>query len=105
MKIQINGFDIEVNTEEEAMSIKVIDASGKELSNNTYAQTMEGSDDENIENVEVPGVEEVEPTEETEELAETEEVVEEEPVDDTEEEITEEGFIPDFESFKKNLKK
>ena len=39
MKIQINGFDIELNTEEANLSIKVMDAEGKELSNNTYTQT------------------------------------------------------------------
>ena len=48
MKIQINGFDIEINTDDAAMSVKIIDASGKELSNNTYAQTMEGEESEEI---------------------------------------------------------
>ena len=39
MKIQIDGFDIELLTEEGTMTIKVLDANGKELSNNTYNQT------------------------------------------------------------------
>jgi hypothetical protein len=45
MKIQINGFDIEILEETTSLAIKVIDASGKELSNNTYAQTNDGADE------------------------------------------------------------
>lgn len=38
MNIQINGFDIEINTEDTTLTLKVTDASGKELSNNTFTQ-------------------------------------------------------------------
>lgn len=39
MKIQINGFDIELLENDSNISLKITDASGKELSNNTYAQS------------------------------------------------------------------
>lgn len=54
MKIQINGFDIEINTNEAEMSVKVLDASGKELANNTYTQTLEGTPEPGVED---PGME------------------------------------------------
>jgi len=54
MKIQINGFDIEINTNEAEMSVKVLDASGKELANNTYTQTLEGTPEPEVED---PGME------------------------------------------------
>jgi len=99
MKIQINGFDIEVNTEDQSMSIKIIDASGKELSNNTYSQTLEGSED--LTDVEIPEVEDVESTEDSD-IENTEET-DTETENDTEE-IEESFFIPDFEEFKKSRK-
>lgn len=113
MKIQINGFDIEVNTDESNMTIKVMDSTGKELSNNTYEQAIK-SDDE-IQNVDIPSTEETQsevqetPGQETEPGVQeetpaqgeetpaqgTENVQDEEPVQ------TGESFIPDFETFKK----
>lgn len=56
MKIQINGFDIEIETSDTEMMIKVIDANGQELSNNTYTQTLDTTDD--VEDVVIPGVDE-----------------------------------------------
>lgn len=38
MKLEINGFSIELTTDDINLSLKVSDASGKELSNNTYVQ-------------------------------------------------------------------
>lgn len=55
MKIQINGFDIEVLTEESNLTIKVIDANGKELSNNTFTQQEATSTEINA--VDMPSVE------------------------------------------------
>lgn len=56
MKIQLNGFDIEINTSDTEMMVKVIDANGQELSNNTYTQTLDTSD--GVEDVEIPGLDE-----------------------------------------------
>lgn len=56
MKIQINGFDIEINTSDTEMMVKVIDANGQELSNNTYSQSLDTSD--GVEDVEIPGLDE-----------------------------------------------
>jgi hypothetical protein len=115
MKIQIDGFDIEIDTTDDQMAIKVIDANGKELSNNTYSQSLDLTDD--IEDVDVPAVEEVEDeniedeTEDeelTDELEDEEETTEE---DDTELEDLEddledlgESFMT-FEQYKKRNRK
>ena len=56
MKIQLNGFDIEINTSDTEMMVKVIDANGQELSNNTYSQSLDTSD--GVEDVEIPGLDE-----------------------------------------------
>jgi len=117
MKIQINGFDIEINTDDAAMSVKIIDASGKELSNNTYAQSMEGDDSEEITEPDLNTPEETteeETPEETpaegEEETTEEETPAQEPVEG-EEETTEEdktleneNYFPTFEEFKKTSK-
>ena len=126
MKIQINGFDLEINTDEANLSVKVMDANGKELSNNTYTQTSETSDE--VTDVDMPTADTVEPegseegvTEETPEES-TEETTEETSDETTAEELPpiegEEGEeneedmgesfvfnLPDFETFKQNLKK
>lgn len=111
MKLQLNGFDIEINTDDVNITLKIMDANGKELSNNTYSQSMDQSDD--VIDVDVP---------ETEEIADDAETSEEEPIetgDDTEltdeesgvedednnEEEMGESFIVDFETFKRNLRK
>lgn len=115
MKIQINGFDIEVNTEESNLAVKVLDANGKELSNNTYNQSSTTGDE--IKPVEMPSAENTEPTS-TEQPAE--QSTEENPVTgestpaennteapqqgdvtDANTDIMGEGFVPDFETFKK----
>lgn len=113
MKIQINGFDIEINTDDVTMSVKIIDASGKELSNNTYSQTMAG---DNSEEITEPDVNTPEETASEEEITEPEENTEnpEENTDEPpseEDEIAEEdmtleneNFIPTFEQFKKLTK-
>lgn len=115
MKIQINGFDIEINTDDVTMSVKIIDASGKELSNNTYSQTMSG---DNSEEITEPDVNTPEETASEEEEISTEENVEDtEATENTEEPPTEEeeiaeedmtleneNFIPTFEQFKKLIK-
>lgn len=115
MKIQINGFDIEVNTEESNLAVKVLDANGKELSNNTYNQSSTTEDE--ITPVEMPSAENTEPTS-TEQPAEqpTEgtpeggestpaenntEAPEQGDVTDANTDIMGEGFVPDFETFKK----
>ena len=94
MKLQINGFDIEVNTEESNMTVKVLDANGKELSNNTYTQSS--TEDEDITPVDMPSAEDTMTDEPAEE---TEEETTDEPAEETEE--FGESFIPDFETFKK----
>ena len=121
MKIQINGFDLEINTDEANLSVKVMDANGKELSNNTYTQSSETTDE--VTDVDMPTADTVEPeagaeegvTEETPEEGATEEGAEdlppvegEEGTEGTEEENVGESFVfdlPDFETFKQNLKK
>ena len=43
IKLTVDGFDIEIqNNDGKNIYVKVLDASGKELSNNLYEQTMEG---------------------------------------------------------------
>jgi len=117
MKIQIGGFDIEINNDEESMSIKIIDASGKELSNNTYSQSIEGSETEEVEEPEIDSVDDIvqddseEIQDDSEEVQDDSEEVQddsEEVQDDSEEvqeEDTNESFILDFESFKKKKNK
>lgn len=112
MKIQTNGFDIEINTDEATMSVKIIDASGKELSNNTYAQTMEGDESSEITEPDLNTPEETTEEETTEEMPvdgeeTTEEETTEEPVEgeETAEEdktLENESYFPTFEEFKKN---
>jgi len=83
MKIEINGFSIEVTTDDQNLSIKISDANGKELSSNTYSQK---STIEEPKQAPLPSAEETASTE----TASTE---------------VEEGLIPTFEQFKKSLKK
>lgn len=97
MKIQLNGFDIEINTDEANMSIKVLDANGKELSNNTYSQSSEIEDE--IKKTDMPSANDV-----AQNTKETETETEENETEENETEETLENFIPDFETFKK-LKK
>lgn len=78
MKIEINGFSIEVTTDDQNLSIKISDANGKELSSNTYSQK---STIEEPKQAPLPSAEETASTE------------------------VEEGLIPTFEQFKKSLKK
>jgi len=117
MKIQINGFDIELNTEESNMTVKVLDANGKELSNNTYNQSS--TTGEEITPVDMPSAEDTATEEPATEEPATEEPATEEPATEepateepateepaTEEPATEEpnmgeSFVPDFETFKK----
>jgi hypothetical protein len=105
MKIQINGFDIEINTDEANIGIKIMDASGKELSNNTYSQTSEETD--NVTDVDMPSAEDVsqeEPTtddEAVEQAAEQENI--EEPIEEEPVQNTGENFMVDFETFKKRI--
>jgi len=113
MKIQTNGFDIEINTDDATMSVKIIDASGKELSNNTYSQTMEGEESEEIvqpdlntpeetaeeETEEQPAEEETMPEEEP-----TEETTEEEPTEEEDKTLENENYMPTFEEFMKKIK-
>ena len=108
MKLQINGFDIEVNTEESNMTVKVLDANGKELSNNTYTQTATPGNE--ITPVDMPSAEDAATTEpaatETPE-GETAAQPAEEPAAqpaETEEPAVGESFIPDFDTFKKMRK-
>lgn len=77
MKIDINGFTVSITTEDQNLGIKVTDANGKELSNNTYSQK---STIEEPVQAPMPSVEETEETKM-------------------------ESFIPTFEEFKKSLKK
>lgn len=113
MKLQINGFDIEVNTEESNMTVKVLDANGKELSNNTYTQSA--TPGEEITPVDMPSAEDTATEEPAETPAEGETT--ETPAEGTEEPAAEgetaqnaeepavgESFIPDFETFKKMRK-
>ncbi len=100
MKIQIDGFDIELLTEEGTMTIKVLDANGKELSNNTYNQTE--TTDSDVQSTTVPTAEEtatnVEPI--TDVQPETTETPNEVPATE-ENNGLEEGFVPTLEQFKK----
>lgn len=115
MKIQINGFDIEVNTEESNLAVKVLDANGKELSNNTYNQSS--TTGEEITPVEMPSAENTATTEptseepaaptegtpegETQPATGNEETPAQGDVTDANTDIMGEGFVPDFETFKK----
>lgn len=114
MKIQLNGFDIEINTEETNMTVKVMDASGKELSNNTFEQSLDGDATPNP--ADMPSAEETASDDSNPEGNEGEEIQDTEGVQDdgagapevqgaegtevTEEELGE-GLIPSFEQFKK----
>lgn len=103
MKIQINGFDIEINTEEANMTVKVLDANGKELSNNTYTQS---STQDEVTPVDMPSAEDTATTEpaaeETPAPEETPETTEETPAEGAvEEPAVGESFMPDFDTFKK----
>lgn len=114
MKIQIAGFDIEINEDGANLAIKVIDANGTELSNNSYTQSI--STDDTIEDTDIPAVEEtdieetdIEETEETTDAEETtEETTEDDDIDfedgDFEDEELGESFIPDFATFKNRKK-
>lgn len=116
MKLQINGFDIEINTDEANITMKVMDANGKELSNNTYSQSSEQAED--VVDVEMPETEDaIETTEETTEeplidvegSTEEESTEEEDESTETEEEQSDveetgESLIVDFETFKKQLR-
>jgi penicillin-binding protein 1A len=113
MKIQTNGFDIEINTDDATMSVKIIDASGKELSNNTYSQTMEGEQSEEIvepdlNTPEETAEEEATPEETVEEQPTeeetTEEPIEEEPTEEEDKTLENENYMPTFEEFMKKTK-
>lgn len=111
MKIQFNGFDIEINQDDTNIAVKVMDANGKELSNNSYMQSTGSDEEEEIQDADVTPVEDVptdeegveETPEEGESTEETEETEEETP-EETEEEVGE-SYMPSFEDFKKKLKK
>ena len=125
MKLQINGFDIEINSDEANISMKVMDANGTELSNNTYSQSTEAESEE-IQDVDMPEVDEVETEEEVveDDVEETEATEDDATEEETEEpaegnegdaaifdedEETGESYefkeLPDFETFKESLKK
>ena len=105
MKLQINGFDIEINTEEANLSMRVIDANGKELSNQTYAQTPATQSTE-VTPATVPSAEDT--ANATPPATDANAAADASTTPDatataapgTEEQVGE-GFIPDFESFKK----
>lgn len=82
IKLTVDGFDIEIQNDENNISVKVIDASGKELSNNSYQQSLEGEDDEldTLEDISLEDetTEADETTEEDDETTETDETTEEE---------------------------
>ena len=85
MKIEINGFSIELMTDDVNLTLKVSDSSGKELSNNTFSQNAEVS----------PVQTEIPAAEETKEGTEP-----------TEEELKEfYKSVPTFEEFKKRFVK
>ena len=108
MKIQFNGFDIEINQDDTNIAVKVMDANGKELSNNSYMQSMDSESEEEIQDADVTSVEDaaaeegVEETSDDTESTEGDETEEEE--EETEEEVGE-SYMPSFEDFKKKLKK
>lgn len=114
MKIQINGFDIEINTEDTNMVVKVLDASGKELSNNTFAQSTDANASPDA--VDMPSAEDTASTDNPDDTGSTDDIDgSQPPVDDVpnpgegeageNQEITDdemaEGFCPSFEQFKK----
>lgn len=113
MKIQINGFDIEVLTEESNLTIKVIDANGKELSNNTFTQQEATSTEINA--VDMPSVEDTANADTTtnDENAVPDETTDgdnnaqstDEPVQNTNDEQKLENFYSSFADFKKNFLK
>jgi len=113
MKIQINGFDIEINTEDTNMVVKVLDASGKELSNNTFAQSTDANAAPDA--VDMPSAEDTASTDNPDDTGSSPEDDGSQPPIETPEpgegnegenqEITDdemaEGFCPSFEQFKK----
>lgn len=120
MKIQISGFDIEINEDGTNLSIKVMDSTGTELSNNSYQQNI--STDDTIQDTELPAVDEVAPedtmvddsetentetenTEEVENQETTDEIPEQTEAEEDEAQVMGESLLVDFETFKKNLKK
>jgi hypothetical protein len=112
MKIQINGFDNEILTEEQNLMIKILDASGKELSNNTYEQSEEGAGSSEITQPEMGSSEDIVSTQEEEtqpgmEDTQTQPETQEEENENEDGEQTMEKLInfPDYETYKKNRKK
>lgn len=105
MKIQLNGYDIEILTNEADISIKVMDATGKELSNNTYTQAAQTETE--VKPVEMKTADQV--AEETtveggdeNAAGATEEVTGEKPAGEAE--VTGESKFYSFEEFKKLMK-
>lgn len=88
MKIQINGFDIEILTDETTMTMKVVDATGKELSNNTFEQTT--GDDVQVQPTDLPSAQGAVQPENTDQT---------QPVQ-PEEDKAEESLIPTLEAIK-----
>ncbi len=111
MKIQINGFDIEILTEEQNLMIKILDASGKELSNNTYEQSEEGAGSSEITQPEMGSSEDIVSTQEEDTQTQPESETQE--GEGTQSETQEEGEqtmekmlnFPDYDTYKKNRKK
>lgn len=104
MKLQINGFDIEINTEESNLTMTVIDANGKELSNQTYAQT-EATQTTEVTPVDMPSAEDTanatadaDATPATTDAPATPDATAEAPA--AEGEVIE-NVIPDYETFRK----
>lgn len=100
MKLELNGFAIEIDTNETSLMVKVMDASEKVLSDNTYEQTST----EQVTDVTETPVEEVTP--QAEETTDTTTTTEEKPSGETtttteEETKVEEMMMPTFEAFKK----
>ena len=102
MKIEINGFVIELTTDDVNLALRVSDASGKELSNNTYAQEQSAE----ATPVEMPSAENTEVTSSTEATPEAtpETSTEEAPVATEEAPAKESVQVPTLEEFKKLLK-
>lgn len=101
MKIEINGFVLELTTDDVNLNVRISDASGKELSNNNYSQeqTSEATP------VEVPTPENTEGTGETSETpAETSTETSAETATEETPEQPNESFVPTLEEFKRLLK-
>lgn len=108
MKLQINGFDIEINEDDTSLTLTVIDANGKELSNNVYTQSTEQND---VQDAEVESAEEIatdndgvaETDTETETDTNTEDTSESETEDtseaETEEKVEESLLMDDFSKY------